>query len=32
MIYKNDADFKELVDYYVKSFVRGDQKPKIELI
>jgi hypothetical protein len=31
MIYKNDADFKELVDYYVKCFVRGDQKPKIEL-
>jgi hypothetical protein len=31
MLYKNDADFKELVDYYVKSLVRGDQKPKILL-
>ncbi len=31
MIYKNEADFKELVDYKVCSFIRGDQKPKVLL-
>jgi hypothetical protein len=29
MIYKNDADFKEFVDYNGKSFVRGDQNLKL---
>lgn len=31
MIYKNEADFKELVDYKVCSFIRGDQIPKVLL-